>query len=413
MRVVIINRSDALGGAAIASSRLCGALRQQGVDARMLVVDRRTGAGHVQVAGAAVVARARWLAERLAIYWRNGRRRDTLFAIDTATQGLDLARHPWVRQADVVVLGWVNQAMLSLAGVEHLAQLGKPVVWVMHDMWNCTGVCHHSGECTQWQADCRRCPLLPEGSTLARDTWLRKQRLYAQGAVHFVAVSHWLRQMCVESSLMHDAAIDVIPNAIDASAFNPAASEGDPWHVAPGSKVVVMGAARLDDPIKGLDRLAAALQWLAEERPDVARRLHLVLYGGLRDRSWLERLAVPHTYLGYVDDLQRVYRHAHIVVSASTRESFGYTLVEGMACGCVAVTTGQGGQTDIVSHLKNGYIAPDLQPESLARALAWAVDTERSRQAQHHWVATHFDQAIVAQQHLLLYNRLLDNRQQQ
>ena len=42
MKVVILNTADAHGGAAIASWRLLHALVEEGVDARMLVVDRPT-----------------------------------------------------------------------------------------------------------------------------------------------------------------------------------------------------------------------------------------------------------------------------------------------------------------------------------------------------------------------------------
>ena len=407
MKVVIINRSDALGGAAIASARLCLGLLKAGADARMLVLDRRTGSDRVQAVGSKAMNRWRFLAERGGIFLRNGLRRRTLFLIDTATHGVNLTKHPWVGQADVIVLGWVNQAMLSLGDVRHIASLGKPVVWVMHDMWNCTGVCHHAGTCEEFLSSCEACPLLPSGSRLAQRTWQRKRDLYAQSPITFVAVSRWLERKCRESALMGDARIRMIPNAIDVSQFAHTSLTGNPWQVEPDRKVAVMGAARLDTPGKGFDRLTAALHWLAQNQPDVARRLHLVLYGSLRDHSLLNSIPIPYTYLGYVTDLQQIYRHAHIVVCASDFESFGFTLIEGMACGCVAVTTGEGGQTDIVSHRKNGYITADLRPESLAEGLAWAVLNERQREAQHNWVAQHFALETIAKQHLQLYQQLL------
>ena len=51
MKVVILNTADAHGGAAIASWRLLHALVGEGVDARMLVVDRSTADPLVDVAG--------------------------------------------------------------------------------------------------------------------------------------------------------------------------------------------------------------------------------------------------------------------------------------------------------------------------------------------------------------------------
>lgn len=409
MRVVIINRSDALGGAAIASMRLCKALQDAGADARMLVLDRRTDETFVQAVGTSWGNRYRFLAERLGIYLRNGLRRDTLFRIDTATHGVDLSRHPWVQDADVVVLGWVNQAMQSLDGVARLATLGKPLVWVMHDMWNCTGVCHHAEECKGVKEQCEQCPLLPAGSRLAQRTWQRKHELYEDSNIHFVAVSNWLRQECQSSRLMQNSDITVIPNAIDVAQFSPDFMDDNPWGVEQGKVVMAMGAARLDDPIKGFDRLIAALRWLVTNRPEVASRIHLVLYGAIRDTSLLASIPVSYTHLGYVEDLQQVYRHAHLVVCSSDRESFGYTLVEGMACGCTAVTTGEGGQPDIVSHLDNGYVTDTLDPEALARGIEWALDNCCDRQTQHGIIAAKFDMKVIANQHLELYNHLIDN----
>ena len=407
MKVVIINRSDALGGAAIASARLCHALCHAGADARMLVLDRRTDDAAVQAVGTSFGNRYRFLAERLGIFARNGMSRDTLFRIDTATHGVDLSRHPWVREADVIVLGWINQAMLSIAGVARLAALGKPVVWVMHDMWNATGVCHHAEECQGLYGQCETCLLLPAGSRLAQRTWQRKHELYSNSRLHFVAVSNWLKQVCQSSSLMRESDITVIPNPIDVAQFDAGFLDDNPWGIEPGRQALVMGAARLDDPIKGFDRLIAALRWLTDNRPDVADRIHLVLYGGIRDNALLDQIPTPYTHLGYVTDVQQVYRHVNIVVSSSTRETLPTTIVEGMACGCTAVTTGLGGQADIVSHLDNGYVTRSLDPEELSQGLVWALDHCCDRQAQHNWIAGKFDMPVVASRHLELYNQLL------
>lgn len=406
MKVVIINRSDALGGAAIASTRLCLALREAGADARMLALDRRTDDDGVQTVGTSLGNHYRFLAERLGIFLRNGFSRDKLFLVDTATHGVDLSHHPWVQQADVVVLGWVNQAMLSLDGVARLSALGKPLVWVMHDNWNCSAICHYVEDCTGYTGQCNQCPLLPENSRFAHRTWLRKHELYDSSKIHFVAVSDWVKRLCLSSELMRKSDITVIPNAIDVAQFSPQFIDDNPWGVEPGKQVVVMGAARLDVPIKGLNRLIQALQWLVKNKPAAARRIHLVLYGAMRDTSLLDSIPVSHTYLGYVTDIQAVFRHGDIVVSAAHRESFGYTLAEGMACGCTPVTTGLGGQSDIVSHLENGFVTSTLDPAELAGGLAWALDNCCDRQSQHDWIADKFGMPVVARQHLALYNHL-------
>lgn len=131
MKVVIINRSDSTGGAAVVSRRLMNALRDSGVEASMLVAEKLTDSPHVHIAAPPARIRRAFLAERLKIFLANGLRRDTLFKVDPASDGLPLHRNRLVREADVICLGWVNQGMLSLAGLRRILALGRPVVWAV------------------------------------------------------------------------------------------------------------------------------------------------------------------------------------------------------------------------------------------------------------------------------------------
>lgn len=406
MNIVLINRSDHLGGAAIASRRLMHALAEQGIDVRMLVIDSDgEDRDHVAVVGGKWQNRYNFLAERLGIFLRNGMNRDTLFKIDNASHGVDLSRHAWVKTADVIILNWINQGMMSFKGLKRLLSMGKPVVWTMHDMWNCTGVCHHAYECLNYETLCHDCPLTGKrGNDLSTSVQATKARLYQSPNLHFVAVSNWLAQCCSNSSLMGGKWVRVIGNPFPTSTFT--CDYERSMHTANHDAcVIAMGAARLDDPVKGFDLLIDAMQHLATNKPDVASKIHLLLYGALRDESLLERIAVPYTHLGYVDDVREVYRQSHVVLSTSRYESFGYTLLEGMACGCVPVTTGSGGQVDIVKHLTNGYVAMQ-DAASIAQGIEWAMNCGLTREQLHEWVAVHFDASIIAGQYLDMINNL-------
>lgn len=159
-KILIINKSDSTGGAAVVSRRLMEALRAEGADARMLVVEKLTDSPFVEVAAPPEKEMIPFLAERLKIFLANGLSRKTLFKIDTASDGLPLWEHPLVKGADLVLLNWVNQGMLSLRGVRRILEMGKPVAWTMHDMWCMTGVCHHAAECRGFEKECGCCPLL-------------------------------------------------------------------------------------------------------------------------------------------------------------------------------------------------------------------------------------------------------------
>lgn len=413
MNVVLINHSDSQGGAAIVSLRLIHALLRAGITARMLVIDRQDLDVYAQPMGNSVANRWRFLAERLGIYLRNGRRRDTLFQIDTCSRGYDVTKHPWVKDADVVMLAWVNQGTLSLRGIEKIGRkLHKPLVWVMHDMWNCTGVCHYAFSCDRFTGTCQDCPLLPgKGRDLSTRTQQRKARLYGRVPITFVAVSHWLQGECRKSSLLRDQDVRVIYNAFPIREFDYHRLPDDDGFLGlpAGKKIVIMGARRLDVEVKGFKELIETTQYISQHRPELAERLHLLLYGDISDQSLLGQIALPCTWAGTVqgnDALSELYRHSDILLSTALYENLPGTLIEGQASGCIPVTFGRGGQTDIVDHLRSGYIAAYQSPESVADGLEWAASQPVSREFLHQEVARKFDADAIAAQFIELFNEI-------
>jgi len=411
MNVVIVNRSDTQGGAAIVSLRLLHALKRAGVDARMLVIDRQDIDPYVHTAGNALLNRWHFLAERLGIFARCGFSRENLFKIDTLSHGINIARHPWVQNADIVALNWVNQGMLSFRSVRQLHRAGKRLVWTMHDMWNCTGVCHHSFDCERYKDTCRACPLLKgDGDDLSTKIQRKKAKLYAAVPICFVAVSRWLEERCRESALLRDADVRMIHNAFPIDQFDYSRLNDDTYNIPAGKKVVVMGARRLDEAVKGFDQFIATTQYIARERPQLGERLHFMLYGDLRDMSLLEQIPLSTDYIGEISSttaLNDLYRHADVVLSTSLYETLPGTLIEGQASGCLPVTFGKGGQLDIVDHQASGYIADYLSPASVADGLAWAIDANVEREWLHNEVERKFSADTIAQQYISLFEDLL------
>jgi len=412
MKVVFINRSDMQGGAAIVTARLMHALRRLDIDARMLVIDKQDIDVYTRTMGNSLRNRWNFLAERLGVYMRNGFSRDTLFKIDTLSHGVNATRHPWVRDADVVALNWVNQGTLSFRSVKQLHRAGKAIVWTMHDMWNCTGVCHHAMTCERYKDICAQCPLLKsKGNDLSTTIQRRKASLYAQVPIHFVAVSHWLEQRCRASSLMRDSDIRVIYNAFPVDEFDSGRISGDGFADIPdGRRVVAMGARRLDEDIKGFPIFLDTMRHIASERPQLADRLHLLLYGDIHDHSLLDQIALPHTYVGSLSGtaaINNLYRHADVVLSTSLYENLPGTLIEGQASGCLPVTFGKGGQADIVDHLKSGYIADYQSPSSVADGIQWAIDAGVDRQWLHGEVERKFSDSAIARQYIQLFNEII------
>ena len=407
-KITFLCTNDRLGGAAIVTYRLMEALVEAGGDARMVVANKSTASARV-----ARVARWRYrlavLAERLEILIRSGFRRRDLWKVDTARFGCGVTRHPWVRDADVVVLSWVNQGLVSLADIRRLHRMGKRIVWTMHDMWCATGICHHSTGCTRFHHQCGCCPYLGAHTPadLSRAIHRRKQALYADVPVTFVAVSSWLAEVCRRSSLLRHARVEVIPNAFPVDRYlpEPTVNRHD-LGLPDRGDLIVFAAARLDDPIKNLPLAVDALNRVADLCAADGRPLPTAIFcGALRYPSALDSLRIPHRHLGSITDptrMAQIFAHATVVLSTSHRETLPGTLIDGMAAGASPVTTGIGGQADIIADGTDGYIAPDFSPDTIATLLHRALTAPFPRDAQHSAAARRFSASAVTRRFLEL-----------
>lgn len=414
MKVVIVNKSDSRGGAAVVSFRLMQALREAGVDARMLVAEKTVDSEFIDLASSPLKLKRAFLSERLGIFIANGLDRSTLFKIDTASVGVDISCHPWIKEADIVCLNWINQGLLSLKGISRLAAEGKRIFWTMHDMWCFTGICHHAGNCRKYEKRCHDCPLLGKrksASDLSGRIQSRKANCYSRDRLHFIAVSHWLGDLARKSTLLSDMPLSVIPNAFPIEEY---VARPDRDNIRPLR--ILFGAARLDDPVKGLPILVRMTRHLKENYPEASQDMELITFGDVKDPSSLEGIAIKARHLGMVREkrkLEELYRSSDIIVSTSLYETLPGTLVEGQAYGCVPVGFNRGGQSDIIDHLSTGFLArwsdnPDEAASSIAEGIIWAASQgEATRRRMHESVVQRFSARKVAEAYIRLFKNAL------
>lgn len=417
MKVTFINKSDLRGGAAVVTMRLLQHLRTLNVEARMLVTEKLSNSPYVELAASPSKIKHRFLAERLKIFLSNGFNRTNLFKVDAAAYGLPLASHPLVKDADIVCLNWINQGVLSLKEIKRIGSLGKPIVWTLHDLWPMTGICHLPDKCRNFNDICHDCPLLGSRASqhdLSYSVWNKKRKLYSMQPIHFVAVSKWVATKCRVSTLLEDAPVTIIPNSF------PIPDRLERRDTERQTARIVMGAARIDDPVKGFEVLIEALRKIAATHDELADRLELITYGSIRNPQLFEQIPIAHTHLGELKgekEIRDVYCNAEIVVSSSHYETFGATLVEGQSCGCIPVSFDHGGQGDIIDHLYTGYLAPydtdkNIAAQSLAEGLLWACDNLSPQMSErlHQSALKRFSGNSVALRYAELFDSLLDEK---
>ncbi len=420
MKVLILSTSEGTGGAAVAANRLMNALSKSGVSVKMLVRDRKSDDPRVVALNDRLAFKRfnfiRFVWERLIIFLCNHLRRTSLFQVSIANTGTDISHHPLVEEADIIHLHWVNQGFLSLLDIKRLIETGKPVVWTMHDMWPCTAICHYSYGCERFHDSCGCCPFLYSHWKFDLSYFtFQKKRFFKESKLQLVAVSSWLKEQAMYSALTKGLPVEVIPNVIDTDIFKPGDKDKAreelclPRH----KRILLMGAARINNPIKGLDYLIRALSILKAEEQGADDSLFVVLFGGIKgDDSFLKQLPVSFEAMGLLHDttkIAKLYMAADVTVVPSLYETFGQTIIEGMACGCPAVTFNNSGQTDIIDHKKDGYLARYKDPEDLARGIRWALshaDDMSLKEACAQKVKDRYRESVVAEKYINLYQHL-------
>ena len=416
MRVLLVNTSERTGGAAVAANRLMDALNNNGVKCKMLVRDKLTDDITVVPLPRSPLLNWHFLWERLRIFLSLGLRKRHLWEVDTARCGSDITTLREFKEADVIHLSWVNQGMLSMAGIRKILRSGKPVVWTMHDLWPATGICHYTRGCERFKSGCGYCPLLggKHHRDLSAKVWKRKHAAYQGKLIHFVACSKWLEREARQSGLLAGQRVTSIPNPIDTHVYRPQdkAQAREECHLPQDRKLMLFVSQRVTDPRKGLDYFVEAIDKLVADHPEARKKLGVIILGG-RSEEVADRLPLPAYPLGYVNDERRVvsvYNAADTFVLPSLEDNLPNTIMEAMACGVPCVAFRVGGIPEMIDHKRDGYVAEYRRADDLAQGIYWVLAEadpgELSAKALHK-VATRYSQHAVAVEYIETYNHAM------
>ncbi len=379
MKVLIVSRSDARGGAARAGYQLHHALNADGQTSRMWVgIKDSTDPTVTGPVGALATA---WSQIRpglaIALMRRLQRAPDKEWR-SLALLPSGLGRVVNRSDADVVNLHWIGDETMSVA---EIGRITKPVVWTMHDMWPFCGAEHYApdGAGARWRRGYAVSTRDATAGGLDIDAWVWRRKSNAWRPYQIVAPSRWLADCARSSALMQDWPVSVVPNVLDTDAFRPYSKilARDKLGLPPDVPLLLFGAAGgTGDPRKGWDLFVAALELLAADRPDL-----MCIVAGENEPAPAPKLALPVRWLGHVHDttdLACLYGAVDVTVVPSRQENLPQMATEAQGCGCPVVAFAVTGLPDAVEHGVTGYLAEPFLPADLARGIAWVLeDRER------------------------------------
>lgn len=296
--------------------------------------------------------------------------------------GNDVSGMKEVREADIIYIHWVQYGFLNLADIEKIANLKKPVIFIMHDMWSITGGCHYSFNCENYVTGCKVCPVFSErpSSGLAAMGVAKKLELYSRhNNLFFVSPSKWLYNCAKESITTKNKPVFYIPNALDVSVYKPL-DKNTAKHIlniSTDESVIAFGAVSINSKRKGWLYLQNALEIL--KRDVDSQKITILIFGSNYNKEIADAIPFKTRFMGYLSDeysTALAYNASDVFIVPSLADNQPTTVQESLSCGTAVVGFNIGGIPDMIRHKENGYLAEYKNAEDIANGIRYCIQNK-------------------------------------
>ena len=283
--------------------------------------------------------------------------------------------NPIKKGIDLIHLNWVGNSFISLSNIKRFK--GVPIVWTMHDSWAFTGGCHIPHNCTNFYSKCGNCPQLNSASDfdLSRFNFQIKSKAYAGLNLTVVTPSNWLARSVKNSTLLQGFPVRVIPNGIDSSVFKFRKMIDSRLMLGlPGSNFLI-GYSGCIENISDLNKGATDILKIADffsSKKSYIETPNVIFFGENISDDF--KFNVPFRSFGTLEDddmISLVMSSINILVVPSRSENLSNTILEGLASGTPVVAYNTGGNSDMITHKENGYLAELGNVDDLIYGILW------------------------------------------
>lgn len=292
---------------------------------------------------------------------------------------------------------------------KYLSESGIPVVWTQHDFWAITGHCAHfvNISCEKWKTGCDKCFLKKEYPKSFVDFSRRNYRLKRYyfnlpQKICFVGVSEWVTRN-LRQSFIKDKHIVTIPNGVDTKVFKPYPSAY--INGIPEGLFVIMGVASQWKSGKGLEHYIELSKLISKDEI-------IVLVGVKEEDSRTlpsNIIALPPT--NSQEELAMLYSRAGVVLSLSSAETFGMTIIESFACGTPVVVFDNTAPPLLVEE-GVGYVARDGDVRDVYEKICLIrnTDVKSFNKKCRELAVSKYDTSICYRQYIELYKQLTNKQ---
>lgn len=305
---------------------------------------------------------------------------------------------------DVVHIHNLHANFISIPKIlRYLGEKNIPTVVTLHDCFFYTGGCTHytSNGCFKWKTQCGKCKFNNLTWFFDRTTKMfnDKKKLFNDiNNLAVIGVSDWITEEAKLSPVFANANIFIrIYNGIDLVMFKRRESEFKKrFNIA--DKKIILGVASKWSDKKGLNLFCNLAEKLDSNEL-------IVLVGNVEKTVLPEKiLNIPTT--NNVEELVDIYNAADVFLQLSKEETFGKVVAEALACGTPVVTNKFTANPELVNE-KCGIIC-DLEIEKIYNAVEEILSNGKDFYSEQcvAFAKQNFDNNMILQQHLELYERL-------
>lgn len=380
MKVLFINISDIIGGAAIAATRLGEGLEKYyNTENYFAVRTKRSQKSNVYPT-------RRNSFEQTSERW---------FNIFSNLLGLQYQYLPFSPKVILKKTDEIKPDIISLHNtlggyfsIPLYAEISKraPVVWTLHDMWAFTGNAAHTFGDQSWK-EMKNSPqntkIFPSigintGSMLLR----QKREVYAKSNMTIVTPSDWLFKLAEQSPVFEGKKIYHIFNGIDTDKFSPS-DKSQPrkdLNIPEDAKVLMFSAEKLKgNPYKGGKDLIEILRILNSK---LTTKVHLLIlgYGELKEISELKNFIIhPAGYIKEEEKMARCLSASDLFIYPTRADNLSNALIEAIACGTPSVTFDIGGCGEIIKNDISGCLIKPFDLKDFADKTLELIYNDKKR----------------------------------
>ncbi len=411
MKILIVNTHDNYGGAARAALRLHKALLDSNINSQMLVKYKSENDKTIEsIYNTPFNKIISFLLIRIEQFLLSRYKKTyTLFSSEWLSN-IYVIKKINKSAADIVHLHWFNQSMLSITD---LHKINVPIVWSLHDMWAFTGGCHYTNMCNLYLKTCHTCPILQSNKRkdLSYINFLKKKKYFNLiNHITLIGLSKWLDNCISKSSLLKDKTHLNLPNPINTKTFKRINKNvaRQIWSLPTNKKLILFGAVNAtSDPRKGFNKLNRALEKISDSNAE------FIVFGASKPISPTQKTDCKINYLGNIYDdksLMILYNAVDVMIVPSLQENLSNTIMESLACATPVVAFNIGGNSDLIIHKQNGYLAKAFDSDDLAYGIKWILNNTNYNAlclCARQQIKKHFDSHIVAREYIELYKTIL------